>query len=147
VLATGVGVGFVRVLYAGEDLADRLWRSRPESLRPAIGGILLGLLLLAVPQMYGVGYPVLERAVSGVAAANTAPIPTRPYAPAAAASPGDIKPECGIASKQVSDIGLHHPPPAPPGLINEHPERVVLRALGSKPERARQEVGPRGSAQ
>ena len=32
---------------------------------PGVGGILLGLLLLAVPQMYGVGYPVLERAVAG----------------------------------------------------------------------------------
>ena len=64
VLATVVGVGFVRVLYGGEDLADRVWRG-PEWLRPGVGGILLGLLLLAVPQMYGVGYPVLERAVGG----------------------------------------------------------------------------------
>ena len=56
VLAVGVGVTFIRVLYAGEDLADRLWRG-PSWLRPAAGGILLGLLLLAVPQMYGVGYP------------------------------------------------------------------------------------------
>ena len=60
----GVGVTFIRVLYVGEDLADRLWRG-PAWLRPAAGGILLGLLLLAVPQMYGVGYPVLERAVGG----------------------------------------------------------------------------------
>jgi len=64
VLATGVGVAFVRVLYSGEDLADRLWRG-PAWLRPAAGGILLGLLLLAVPQLYGVGYPVLQRAVGG----------------------------------------------------------------------------------
>ncbi len=64
VLATGVGLAFVRVLYSGEDLADRLWRG-PDWLRPAAGGILLGLLLLAVPQMYGVGYPVLQRAVGG----------------------------------------------------------------------------------
>jgi CIC family chloride channel protein len=64
VLATVVGVGFIRVLYRGEDLADRLWRG-PEWLRPAAGGVFLGLLLLAVPQMYGVGYPVLSRAVSG----------------------------------------------------------------------------------
>ncbi|MGO9905862.1 MAG: chloride channel protein [Solirubrobacteraceae bacterium] len=64
VLATAVGVIFIRVLYRGEDLADRLWRG-PEWLRPGVGGILLGLLLLAVPQMYGVGYPVLERAVGG----------------------------------------------------------------------------------
>jgi CIC family chloride channel protein len=64
VLATGVGVTFIRILYRGEDLADRLWRG-PEWLRPAVGGILLGLLLLALPQMYGVGYPVLQRAVAG----------------------------------------------------------------------------------
>ena len=64
VLAAGVGLGFVRVLYGGEDLADRLWRG-PDWLRPAAGGLLLGLLLLAVPEMYGVGYPVLEHAVAG----------------------------------------------------------------------------------
>ncbi len=65
VLATGIGLGFVRALYAGEDIADRLWRGRPEWLRPAVGGVLLGLLLLAVPEMYGVGYPVLQSAVGG----------------------------------------------------------------------------------
>jgi CIC family chloride channel protein len=64
VLAVGVGLTFVRSLYAGEDLADRLRRG-PSWLRPAAGGILLGLLLLAVPQMYGVGYPVLLSAVAG----------------------------------------------------------------------------------
>jgi CIC family chloride channel protein len=65
VLATGVGLGFVRVLYAGEDIADRLWQGRPDGLRPAVGGVLLGLLLLAVPEMYGVGYPVLELGIAG----------------------------------------------------------------------------------
>jgi CIC family chloride channel protein len=65
VLATGVGLGFVRVLYAGEDIADRLWKNQPDWLRPAAGGVLLGLLLLAVPEMYGVGYPVLQLAVAG----------------------------------------------------------------------------------
>jgi chloride channel protein, CIC family len=65
VLAACVGVGFVRVLYAGEDISDRLWGGRPDWLRPAVGGVLLGLLLLAVPEMYGVGYPVLQNAVAG----------------------------------------------------------------------------------
>ena len=65
VIATGVGLGFVRILYAGEDLSDKLWGSRPEWLRPAVGGVLLGLLLLAIPEMYGVGYPVLQLAVAG----------------------------------------------------------------------------------
>ena len=64
VLAGFVGVLFIRVLYGIEDLCDRVWRG-PEWLRPAVGGLLLGLLLLAVPRMYGVGYPVLEGGVTG----------------------------------------------------------------------------------
>jgi CIC family chloride channel protein len=64
VLAAFAGVGFIRCLYGLEDLADRLWRG-PEWLRPAAGGIGLGLVLLALPQMYGVGYPVLESAIRG----------------------------------------------------------------------------------
>jgi CIC family chloride channel protein len=64
VLAGAVGVGFTRVLYAVEDLCDFVWRG-PEWLRPAVGGVLLGLLLLVLPQMYGVGYPVLDHGVAG----------------------------------------------------------------------------------
>jgi chloride channel protein, CIC family len=63
-LAALVGVAFIRVLYGMEDRADRLWRFS-ESWRPAAGGVLLGLVLLALPQMYGVGYPVLENAING----------------------------------------------------------------------------------
>ena len=65
VVAALIGLAFAKVLYATEDLCDRLWRNRPEWARPAVGGILLGLLLLALPQMYGVGYPVLYKAVGG----------------------------------------------------------------------------------
>ena len=54
------GVGFTRVLYAIEDACDWVWRG-PEWLRPAVGGLLLGGLLLVLPEMYGVGYPVLGR--------------------------------------------------------------------------------------
>lgn len=64
VIAGAVGVGFTRILYWIEDACDYVWRG-PEWARPAIGGLLLGLLLLALPQMYGVGYPVLENAVNG----------------------------------------------------------------------------------
>lgn len=62
--AAFVGIAFIRILYGSEDLADRLWRG-PEWLRPAAGGILLGLVLLALPELYGVGYPPLERAIHG----------------------------------------------------------------------------------
>ena len=59
-----VGVGFTRVLYWIEDACDWAWRW-PEWARPAVGGLLLGALLLALPEMYGVGYPVLGRGVAG----------------------------------------------------------------------------------
>jgi CIC family chloride channel protein len=64
VLAGVVGVGFTRILYAVEDACDAVWRG-PEWLRPAAGGVLLGLVLLVLPQMYGVGYPVLSNGVAG----------------------------------------------------------------------------------
>ena len=64
IVAAFVGVAFIRVLYGAEDLADRLWHG-PEWLRPAAGGILLGLVLLVLPQLYGVGYPPLEKAIDG----------------------------------------------------------------------------------
>jgi CIC family chloride channel protein len=48
-----------------EDACDALWKDRPEWLRPAVGGIVLGAVLLALPQLYGVGYPVMTKAVAG----------------------------------------------------------------------------------
>ena len=60
-----VGFGFKTVLYKFEDLADSVWKGRPEWARPAVGGLALGALLLALPQMYGVGYPVMNNAISG----------------------------------------------------------------------------------
>ena len=63
-IAGVVGVVFSRVLYAVEDVCDWAWRG-PEWSRPAVGGLLLGLLLLLLPEMYGVGYPVLGNAVAG----------------------------------------------------------------------------------
>src|SRR5579875_3008305 len=65
VFAALIGVGFGKVVYLVEDLWDVLWKNRPEWARPAVGGIALGLILLAVPQMYGVGYPVMYKAVGG----------------------------------------------------------------------------------
>jgi CIC family chloride channel protein len=64
-LAGLIGVAFQKTLYRGEDAADALWGGRPASLRPVAGGVLLGLLLLALPQMYGVGYPVMNGMFAG----------------------------------------------------------------------------------
>ena len=60
-----IGVGFRAILYQAEDVCDAAWKGRPEWARPAIGGVLLGLVLLALPQMYGVGYPVMSQAIAG----------------------------------------------------------------------------------
>jgi chloride channel protein, CIC family len=60
-----IGVAFKNVLYKTEDVCDRVWRHRPDWARPAVGGIVLGLLLLGVPQLYGVGYPVMYAAFAG----------------------------------------------------------------------------------
>ena len=65
VIAALLGLAFAKILYATEDLCDKVWGNRPEWARPAAGGIALGLLLLALPQMYGVGYPVMYKAVGG----------------------------------------------------------------------------------
>ena len=65
VIAALFGLAFKTVLYKTEDLCERLWKGRPEWARPAAGGIVLGLVLLAVPQMYGVGYPVMYKATAG----------------------------------------------------------------------------------
>ena len=66
-LAGCAGVGFTRLLYLIEDGCDRAWSTLrgPEWLRPAAGGLLLGGLLLVLPEMYGVGYPVLGNAIAG----------------------------------------------------------------------------------
>ncbi|PRX43721.1 CIC family chloride channel protein [Prauserella shujinwangii] len=64
VVVGAVGVLFTRVLYLVEDGCDRVWRW-PEWLRPAVGGLVLGGVLLALPELYGVGYPVLQHAVRG----------------------------------------------------------------------------------
>ncbi|MDQ6728906.1 MAG: chloride channel protein [Actinomycetota bacterium] len=60
-----IGIGFKSFLYWLEDFVDELWTGRPEWARPAVGGVALGALLLAVPQMYGVGYPVMNSVISG----------------------------------------------------------------------------------
>ncbi len=60
-----IGLGFKTILYGMEDYVDTLWTGRPEWARPAVGGIVLGVVLLALPQMYGVGYPVMDSVIAG----------------------------------------------------------------------------------
>ena len=65
VLAALMGLAFKNVLYKIEDWCDALWKGRPEWARPVVLGLAFGLLLLALPQMYGVGYPVMFKTTAG----------------------------------------------------------------------------------
>jgi chloride channel protein, CIC family len=65
VIAALMGLAFKNVLYQIEEWCDALWKGRPEWARPAVLGVVFGLLLLALPQMYGVGYPVMFNATAG----------------------------------------------------------------------------------
>ena len=60
-----IGVAFKTVLYKVEDVCDELWNGRPEWLRPAVMGLALGAVLLALPELYGVGYPIIDKAMAG----------------------------------------------------------------------------------
>ncbi len=58
-----VAVLYVKTLYATEEAFER---SRiPEWLQPTAGGLVLGLLLIWFPQVYGVGYSTMVEALSG----------------------------------------------------------------------------------
>ncbi|MFI9201204.1 chloride channel protein [Streptomyces sp. NPDC053048] len=62
--AAVVSVAFTRILYRVEDACTWAWRG-PQWLRPAAGGLLLGALLLALPQLHGSGYQVLKTVTDG----------------------------------------------------------------------------------
>jgi CIC family chloride channel protein len=59
-----IGLAFAKLLYFAEDVMDSLWHGRPEWARPAVGSIALGGLLLAVPELFGVGYPVMNKVLA-----------------------------------------------------------------------------------
>lgn len=52
---------FVRLLYKSEEWFDR-WPF-PEYLKPAVGGLMVGILLRFFPQIYGTGFPAVEAAL------------------------------------------------------------------------------------
>jgi CIC family chloride channel protein len=63
VLAGLMAILFVTTLYKCEDIFDKL--HIPSFLKPAIGGLLLGILLLRWPQVFGVGYGAINIALNG----------------------------------------------------------------------------------
>jgi CIC family chloride channel protein len=62
VLAGAVGIAYSRFFYASIDLANRLPGNR--IVKPAVGGLLMGLLALAMPEVLGSGYGWVQEALS-----------------------------------------------------------------------------------
>lgn len=63
VVAAGVALAFIRLLYRTEDLFERLplraW------LQPALGGLLIGAMAIGFPEILGVGYEATNAALWG----------------------------------------------------------------------------------
>lgn len=62
----GLGLGlaavtYVRLLYRAEDVFGA-WRF-PDMLKPAVGGLVAGLVLRFLPEVYGTGFPAVESAL------------------------------------------------------------------------------------
>ncbi len=60
-LAAFVASGFIFLLYGAEDLFDS-WKI-PEYLKPAVGGLGVGLVGFYAPEVFGVGYGTIEKAL------------------------------------------------------------------------------------
>ena len=57
----GLAIGYVRLLYWSEDTFGA-WKF-PDYLKPAIGGLMVGLILRFLPEIYGAGFPAIEKAL------------------------------------------------------------------------------------
>ena len=68
-IAAGLVASLVPALFYGVHGAFRRWRIRPE-LKPAVGGLLMGVLALAVPRVIGGGYGWMQEAIDGRLAAG-----------------------------------------------------------------------------
>jgi CIC family chloride channel protein len=65
-VCAGASTFYARVFYKTKDLFDS-WHSVPKFIRPAIGGALVGLIALLLPQVLGTGYGWLQFALYGQA--------------------------------------------------------------------------------
>ncbi len=61
-MASGVGVLLIETLYGMEDIFDR-WKAHPV-IKPIVGGLALGVIGLAFPQVFGVGYESVDAILS-----------------------------------------------------------------------------------
>jgi CIC family chloride channel protein len=62
-LAAVISLLFIKTLYKSEDLFAKI--KIPEYFRPVIGGLSIGIIGIYFPQIFGVGYEVIEASVRG----------------------------------------------------------------------------------
>ncbi len=61
IVAGFVGLGYAKVFYGVADLFERL--PTPRVLRPAIGGLMVGAIAIALPEVLGTGYGWVQKAL------------------------------------------------------------------------------------
>ncbi|MEE8167053.1 MAG: chloride channel protein, partial [Myxococcota bacterium] len=66
ILAGLAALAFTRTLYAFEDAFEK--RRAPSWLKPVLGGVLIGLIGIMVPHIFGVGYEAIDQALQGTMA-------------------------------------------------------------------------------
>lgn len=59
-----IAFSFIKMLYLSEDIFDNRLKI-PDYLKPAIGGLLIGIIALKFPQTMGVGYESIDIALQG----------------------------------------------------------------------------------
>lgn len=62
-LSAIIGWALIMTLYKCEDIFDSI--NVPSYLKPAMGGLLLGIIGLYFPQIFGLGYPSIEKTLNG----------------------------------------------------------------------------------
>lgn len=63
ILAALVSLAFINILYKTEDLFEKI--KIPGFLKPAIGGLIIGMIGIFFPQIFGVGYDTITMALEG----------------------------------------------------------------------------------
>ena len=59
-----IGVLFIKTLLYSEETFEKA-KKIPNILKPAFGGLIFGLLLYSLPQLYGPGFPIIEKSLNG----------------------------------------------------------------------------------